>query len=372
MYACAARSMSFVATPGTTSGVRWSSSSDASRPASRMPAISASDLSSTDISGDSCPASSAQEFVDARLGTRLRVDLLDDHRAIETVAADGGREAAPDDDRARRHTAIGDAAASAIVDLRALPDEDAHAQHRILLDDDALDDLRAGTDETVVFDDGGVGLQRFKHTADPDAARQVDIPADLRAGTDGRPRIDHRAVAHVGTDVDVRRHQNDVAPDVGTAARDRGWNDADASAREGRFVETRELGRHLVVEAKGRLRPGDTDRCVVGESKRQENRLLDPLMRRPARRFFRGDTQFAAIERGNDVRNRISHLGRRVRRRKLAAPLPCSVDRVLQIVHATSKKERILHGRSAGPRDAAATATTSNCRADPEVEPTSP
>ena len=35
--------------PAPTIGVRWSSNSDASRPASRMPAISASDLRWTDI-----------------------------------------------------------------------------------------------------------------------------------------------------------------------------------------------------------------------------------------------------------------------------------------------------------------------------------
>jgi len=43
---------------------------------------------------------------------------------------------------------------------------------RVLLDDDAFDDFRSCTHETIVFDDGGACLQRFEHSADAHAARR--------------------------------------------------------------------------------------------------------------------------------------------------------------------------------------------------------
>src|ERR1035438_896866 len=154
--------------------------------------------------------SASQQFVDARLGPRLRVDALDDHGAIEAVAAVGCGQTAADDDRAGRNAAVADAAGRAVVDLRALADVDAHRDDRVFLDDDALDDLGAGTDEAVVLDDRRVGLHRFEDAADADAARQMHALADLRARADGDPRIDHRAFVDVGADVDVARHQDDV------------------------------------------------------------------------------------------------------------------------------------------------------------------
>ena len=39
----------------------------------------------------------------------------------------------------------------------------------------------------------GFGLQRFQHAADADATGQVHARADLRAGTDRGPGVDHRA-----------------------------------------------------------------------------------------------------------------------------------------------------------------------------------
>ena len=77
-------------------------------------------------------------------------------------------------------------------------------------DDNAFDDFRARADEAVVFNNGRAGLQRFQHTTDADATGEVDIFADLRAGADGDPGINHRAFIHVGTDVDVRRHEDDA------------------------------------------------------------------------------------------------------------------------------------------------------------------
>src|SRR6185312_3801202 len=107
----------------------------------------------------------------------------------------------------------------AIVDAGALANEDAHREHRALLDDHALDDLGASTDEAVVLDDRWRGLQRLEHTANADSARKVHVLSDLRARTDGDPRIHHRAAVDVRADVHVAWHQHRVRRDVRAAAR---------------------------------------------------------------------------------------------------------------------------------------------------------
>src|SRR5205807_6433127 len=123
-------------------------------------------------------ALTSQKFVDARLRTGPGVDLLDDHRTVELASAGARRKASGHHDRPRRNASITHVAAGAIVDPRALPAEYAHAQHRVFFDDDAFDDLGAGAYETIVFDNGGVGLQGFQDPADAHSARQMHILAD--------------------------------------------------------------------------------------------------------------------------------------------------------------------------------------------------
>src|SRR5882672_2756309 len=120
-----------------------------------------------------------QQLIDARFGPGLRVDLLDDDRAVETIPAISPGQVAGNDYGARRNAPVGDFARRAIVDFGALADVDPHRDHRALADDDTLDHLAAGADEAVVLDDGGVGLQRLEHSADPHASREVDVLADL-------------------------------------------------------------------------------------------------------------------------------------------------------------------------------------------------
>ena len=74
----------------------------------------------------------------------------------------------------------------------------------------SLDHFRARPDEAVVLDDDRVRLQRLEHAADADAAGQVTVLADLRAGADGRPGVDHGAGVDIGADVDEARHQHDA------------------------------------------------------------------------------------------------------------------------------------------------------------------
>ena len=74
----------------------------------------------------------------------------------------------------------------------------------------------------------GARLRRLEHAADPDAAREVDVRADLRARADGRPGVDHRARPDPGADVDVAGHQHDALREERAVARDAGRHDPHA------------------------------------------------------------------------------------------------------------------------------------------------
>jgi transposase len=127
-----------------------------------------------------------------------------------------------------------------------LADEDAHRDHRTFADDDALDDFRAGADKAVVLDDGRVGLQRFQHAADADATGEMHVLADLRAGADGGPGVDHRAFVDVGADI----HEDGISTTF-LAMKEPRRTTAPAARRGSRRWKLRavvmgELGRHLV------------------------------------------------------------------------------------------------------------------------------
>src|SRR5688500_2660563 len=176
----------------------------------------------------------AQQLVYSRLRPRLGVDALDDDGAGEAGAglvAAGQRlagEAAGDDHGIARHPADEDLARRAVDDLGRGADEHAHRQHRALLDDAALGDLRAGADEAIVLDDHGPGLERLEHAADAGAARNMDVAADLGAAADRRPGVDHRPLADIGADIDEARHQHRAFGDEGAAPDDRSRHGAQA------------------------------------------------------------------------------------------------------------------------------------------------
>src|SRR5438477_15209 len=94
-----------------------------------------------------------------------------------------------------------------------MAEEYAHRDDAVFLDDHAFDHLRAGADEAVILDDHRIRLQRLQYAADADAAGEVHVLADLRAGADGGPGVDHAALVDVGPDVDVRGHQHRVFRD---------------------------------------------------------------------------------------------------------------------------------------------------------------
>ncbi len=148
--------------------------------------------------------------------------------------------------------------------------------------DHALGHFRARADEAIVLDDHRAGLQRLEHAADADAAGDVAVLADLRAGADRRPGVDHGAGIHIGAEIDERGHQHHARRDIGGAAHDAARHRAKAGGAEILVVPIVEFRRHLVPPGRMR-RPARNDAHVV-ETKRQQHRLLQPLIDVPALR----------------------------------------------------------------------------------------
>ena len=152
----------------------------------------------------------------------------------------------------------------------------------------------------------GSGLQRLQHAADADAAGEMHVLADLRAGADRRPGVHHRAFADIGAEVHEARHQHDVRRDIGRAAHDRAGHGAEARGAEAVLAPAVELRRHLVppVRAAG----GARDRAHVVEAEREQHGLLEPLVDLPlAVALLLGDARFALVEQFECGVDRLAH-----------------------------------------------------------------
>ena len=89
--------------------------------------------------------------------------LLDDHRAVQAVAAVGaGRQVAADHHRAGRDAAVADLAGGAVEILVLWPMNTPIEMTEFSSTITPFDHLAARADEAVVLDDGRVGLQRFR------------------------------------------------------------------------------------------------------------------------------------------------------------------------------------------------------------------
>src|SRR5271169_5633298 len=212
--------------------------------------------------GSSAPSVS-QEVVDAGLGARLLVDGLYDHRAIErrtrrTVRQRLARQRTGYEDGIGRDPADMDLPGRAVDDLGGGGNEYAHRHDGALADDHPLDDFGARPDEAIVLDDRRVGLQRLQHAANPDAARKMDVLADLRAGADGDPSVDHRLGIDIGAQVDEARHQDRVACDERRASHDAAGDRAKAGFRESASVPAYEFRGNLVP-------PGSSARTALDD-----------------------------------------------------------------------------------------------------------
>src|SRR4029077_2877225 len=84
---------------------------------------------------------------------------------------------------------------------------------------------RTRPDERSVLDDDRTRTGRLEHSADPDAAGELHVCADLSTRTDRRPRIDHGAGTDPGSDVDVARHHPAPRRQNGAVTRNRRWHD---------------------------------------------------------------------------------------------------------------------------------------------------
>ena len=148
-------------------------------------------------------------------GPVLAEDLVQ-HRLVVTLA---GRQVAHDEharqeeltarvllaphradgDAPRRHVAAPELVSRPGVDHRDRRVEDgALAEHGPLADAGALGDHGPAADQHVVLDDDRSRVGRLEHAADADAPGEVHPLADLCAGPDGRPGVDHRVRARRG------------------------------------------------------------------------------------------------------------------------------------------------------------------------------
>src|SRR5450830_1450562 len=242
----------------------------------------------------------AQQFVDARLGTGLGIDPLDDDGAIQAVLAIVGGQVARHHHGTGRHAAVRHFAGGAVVDLGRLADVDAHRDDGVFFDDHAFDDFRTGADKAVVFDDGGFGLHGFEHGAFID----------------------------VGADVDVGRHQDDIPGDKAAAAGDGRRHHAETALGEVFRRVVGELGGHLVVE----LHAGQGHGDIVFQAEGEQHGFLDPLVHHPAAAVLLRHAQRAVVQAGDDVGDGLAQFRAAVGGVDVGALFPGGVDEGLQLL----------------------------------------
>ena len=108
--------------------------------------------------------------------------------------------------------------------------------------------------------------------------------ADLGAGANRRPGIDHAAPADARPDVHVTGHHDRALLDMRPVAHD--------ARRDHAEITCRPLGRDLVEEPEIACRVD----LALRQAEEQVDRLLDPAVDRPARRSLLRDAQRALIE----------------------------------------------------------------------------
>src|SRR5207253_11504011 len=143
-------------------------------------------------------------------------------------------------------------------------------------------------------------LFRSEHAADAGTAGNMAVAPDLRAGADRGPGVDHGAAVDIGAEIDERGHEHHARRDEGGAAHDRARHRAKAGRAEAVVAPAVEFRGHLVPPR--RVAGTARDDGYVIEAKRQQHRLLEPLVDAPgaARLSLRaaGRTTVEQIERG--------------------------------------------------------------------------
>src|SRR5258705_585991 len=129
------------------------------------------------------------------------LDAADDERARQEELAAGelSTPISAHDDAVRGH----DPAADLLAGLR-IDHGNAGVEHRCLAEDGAvaharpLRDHAATADHAVVADHHRAGVGGLEHATDADAAGEVGVRTDLRAGGHRGPCVDHRVGADAG------------------------------------------------------------------------------------------------------------------------------------------------------------------------------
>jgi len=128
-----------------------------------------------------------------------------------------------------------------IKNLCALSNEDAHREYRVCFNDNPFNDFGSSADEAIIFDDGWIGLQGFKHTTNANAPGQMNMLPDLGTRPDRCPRVDHGAFIDISTNVDKRRHQDHIFGNETPAASHGRGHDSKATLSKSRRIVVHKL-----------------------------------------------------------------------------------------------------------------------------------
>ena len=108
----------------------------------------------------------------------------------------------------RHHTTTEFFTRLGIDDRNRCSENGTSTKHSSVTDASAFGHDATTSNQYVVTNDDGRSLRWLEDSADTDAARQMNVGADLCATTNGGPRIDHRVGSNTRADVHVTRHHD--------------------------------------------------------------------------------------------------------------------------------------------------------------------
>ena len=152
----------------------------------------------------------------------------------------------------------------------------------------------------------------------PTPPERCTVLADLRAGADRRPGVDHRALADIGAEIDEGRHQHHAGRDVGRAAHDAARHGAEAGLRgSGSSPQPSNFAAPCPTTTRRRARR----RSTLMSLRRNDSStafLSHWLTCQLPSRLLLGDARLAAVEQVERGLDRLAHraFGRRADRRR--------------------------------------------------------
>ena len=117
----------------------------------------------------------------------------------------------------------------------------------------------------------------------------MDVFADLCAGADGSPGVDHRTFIDIGADIDERRHHDDVFADIAAQTGDGGRYDTESASGEVFLRVVGELAADLVIKMQGGRAVGaDRHGEIFLKAERKQDGFFGPLVDDPFAVFLFG------------------------------------------------------------------------------------